>query len=222
MVRDGGVLGPDGCDPFVGRAERRPGIAPATVGPVRHRPLGLCGDRQRRVDAEVWPTPRRRPPRAGRGARTSGGTRRSRRWPASHRWRSRRRSARCWRSPGGCRPAPRRYGRSGAWPRRCRPGSTFAVALPRGEPGAAGGPRVPYTVIDRSDHRGPTVIERRCVKECRRPTPVRWAPDWVAGPCSVPADGPARRWWWAGGRPVASAGRGRPGRAAACRRRSGR
>ncbi len=40
-------------EPLVGRAQRRARVGLALVGPERHRPLGLGGDRQRRVHAEV-------------------------------------------------------------------------------------------------------------------------------------------------------------------------
>lgn len=52
-VREHGVGGPDRTDLLVGRADDRPGVRLALVGPEGHRPLGLRGDRQRRVHPQV-------------------------------------------------------------------------------------------------------------------------------------------------------------------------
>ena len=59
----------------------RPRVGLALVGPERHRPLRLGGDRQRRVDARGSPRPPSRRRCGGRGGRRRAGSRRSRRSP---------------------------------------------------------------------------------------------------------------------------------------------
>ena len=80
----------DRRDPLVRRPERRPRVGLALVGPERHRPLGLGGDRQRRVHARGSPRSPSRRRRAGRGGRRPAGRGRPRRSRASRRSRSRR------------------------------------------------------------------------------------------------------------------------------------